>query len=138
MFTSKSKRLGFLGTLLFHLVFVFICFYTTMGSNFVLPPEGVEVQYMPIEKINKTEETILISEDEVVNEELVDSEKLVEKLIQDKNDDTVLPTYEDTITDQDDNIEEEDQSKVDQITRIIQYLKTLPVKTISIDKAPDW
>ena len=33
-----------------------------------------------------------------------------------------------------DNIEEEDQAKVDQITRIIQYLKTLPVKTISIDK----
>ena len=33
-----------------------------------------------------------------------------------------------------DNIEEEDQSKVDQITRIIQYLKTLPVRTISIDK----
>ena len=33
-----------------------------------------------------------------------------------------------------DNIEEEDQAKVDQITRIIQYLKTLPVKTVSIDK----
>jgi len=33
-----------------------------------------------------------------------------------------------------DNIEEEDQAKVDQITRIVQYLKTLPVKTISIDK----
>jgi len=33
-----------------------------------------------------------------------------------------------------DNIEEEDESKVEQITRIIQYLKTLPVKTISISK----
>ena len=33
-----------------------------------------------------------------------------------------------------DNIEEEDQAKVDQMTRIIQYLKTLPVKTVSIDK----
>lgn len=32
------------------------------------------------------------------------------------------------------NLEEEDDSKVDQIVRIIQYLKTLPVKTISIDK----
>jgi 5'-3' exonuclease len=33
-----------------------------------------------------------------------------------------------------DNHEEEDDSKVDQIVRIIQYLKTLPVKTVSIDK----
>ena len=32
------------------------------------------------------------------------------------------------------NLEEEDESKVDQIVRIIQYLKTLPVRTISIDK----
>jgi DNA polymerase-1 len=33
-----------------------------------------------------------------------------------------------------DNLEEEDESKVEQITRIIQYLKTLPVKTISLSK----
>jgi len=33
-----------------------------------------------------------------------------------------------------DNLEEEDQSKVDQITRIIQYLKTLPIKTITLGK----
>tara|TARA_R110000822_G_scaffold18061_6_gene60017 strand:+ start:466 stop:1491 length:1026 start_codon:yes stop_codon:yes gene_type:complete len=33
-----------------------------------------------------------------------------------------------------DNHDEEDDSKVDQIVRIIHYLKTLPVKTISIDK----
>ena len=33
-----------------------------------------------------------------------------------------------------DNIEEEDQSKIDQITRIIQYLKTLPIKTITLGK----
>ena len=33
-----------------------------------------------------------------------------------------------------DNVEEEHDSKVDQMVRIIQYLKTLPVKTVSIDK----
>jgi len=33
-----------------------------------------------------------------------------------------------------DNLEEEDDAKIDQIVRIIQYLKTLPVKTVSIDK----
>ena len=33
-----------------------------------------------------------------------------------------------------DNHDEEDDSKVDQIVRIIHYLKTLPVKTVSIDK----
>jgi DNA polymerase I len=32
------------------------------------------------------------------------------------------------------NIEEEDESKVDQIVRIIQYLKTLPVKTVSLPR----
>lgn len=32
------------------------------------------------------------------------------------------------------NIEEEDESKIDQIVRIIQYLKTLPVKTISLPR----
>lgn len=33
-----------------------------------------------------------------------------------------------------DNLEEEDDSKVDQIIRIIQYLQTLPVKTISLSR----
>ena len=33
-----------------------------------------------------------------------------------------------------DNLEDEHDAKVDQIVRIIQYLKTLPVKTVSIDK----
>ena len=33
-----------------------------------------------------------------------------------------------------DNLEDEHDVKVDQIVRIIQYLKTLPVKTVSIDK----
>ena len=33
-----------------------------------------------------------------------------------------------------DNLEEEHDSKIDQMVRIIQYLKTLPVKTVSIDK----
>jgi 5'-3' exonuclease len=33
-----------------------------------------------------------------------------------------------------DNLEDEDDSKVDQIIRIIQYLKTLPVKTVSLPR----
>ena len=33
------------------------------------------------------------------------------------------------------DLEEEDTSKIDQIIRIIQYLKTLPVKILSLDKA---
>ena len=33
-----------------------------------------------------------------------------------------------------DSLEEEDDSKVDQIVRIIQYLKTLPVKTVSLPR----
>ena len=33
-----------------------------------------------------------------------------------------------------DNIEEEGEAKLDQITRLIQYLKLIPVKTIAIDK----
>ena len=33
-----------------------------------------------------------------------------------------------------DNLEDEHDAKVDQIVRIIQYLKTLPVKTVSLDK----
>ena len=33
-----------------------------------------------------------------------------------------------------DNLEDEHDAKVDQMVRIIQYLKTLPVKTVSLDK----
>ena len=33
-----------------------------------------------------------------------------------------------------DNLEDEDDAKIDQIIRVIQYLKTLPVKTVSLDK----
>jgi DNA polymerase-1 len=34
-----------------------------------------------------------------------------------------------------DNLDEEDDSKIDQIVRIAQYLKTLPIHTISLDRA---
>ena len=33
-----------------------------------------------------------------------------------------------------DDLEDEDDAKIDQIVRIIQYLKSLPVKTVSLDK----
>ena len=33
-----------------------------------------------------------------------------------------------------DNLEEENDAKIDQMVRVIQYLKTLPVKTLTIDK----
>jgi len=33
------------------------------------------------------------------------------------------------------NLEDEDDSKIDQMVRVIQYLKTLPVKTLTLDKA---
>jgi hypothetical protein len=108
MFNSKSKRLGFFGTILFHVLFIIVCFYTTMGSTLILPPEGIEVQYMPYEKINKAEETILVSKDKVVDEVVVDHDELVEKLIQEKTEETVLPTYEDSLTNQDQNPEKED------------------------------
>ena len=35
------------------------------------------------------------------------------------------------------NLDDEHDSKVDQIVRVIQYLKTLPVKTVIIDKVED-
>ena len=33
------------------------------------------------------------------------------------------------------NLEQEDDSKIDQLVRIIQYLKTLPITTLSLDKS---
>ena len=50
MLNSKSKKIGFLGTCLFHLFILFICFFSSIGYTSVVLPEGMEVQYMPYEE----------------------------------------------------------------------------------------
>ena len=107
MFNSRNKRLGFFGTLLFHVVFIIVCIYSTMGSNFILPPEGIEVQYLPYESLHEIQETTLVQDNQSIENELIDQVKNVEKLIKEKEDDTVLPNDEDTVTFQDNEMKEE-------------------------------
>ena len=69
-----------------------------MGSNFVSPPEGIEVQYLPYERLHEIQETTLVPDNQLIEKELVDQVKNVEKLIKEKEDDIVLPNDEDTVT----------------------------------------
>ena len=59
MLNSKSKQVGFVGTLLFHLVIFLLCLLSSIGYTSIEPPVGIEIQFVTqeleiIDKLNNT------------------------------------------------------------------------------------
>mgnify|MGYP001483747844 FL=1 len=95
MLNSKSKQVGFVGTLLFHLVVFLLCLFSSIGYTSIEPPVGIEIQFVSqeleiIDKLNNTTKASSISS--IKNEEIAEN-VIVE---QDKN--IQLPNEQDTLT----------------------------------------
>jgi hypothetical protein len=78
MRTSKSKKIGFIGTFLFHILLMLICFFASIGYTSIIPPEGIEIQYLPYEDSIVEEEIVV--ENEIQPQES-DSPKIIEDII---------------------------------------------------------
>lgn len=78
MSTSKGKKIGFIGTFIFHMLLLLICLFSSIGYTSIIPPEGIEIQYLPYED-SVVEEEVFV-ENEIQPEES-DNPKVVEDVI---------------------------------------------------------
>jgi len=78
MSDSKGKKIGFIGTFIFHMLLLLICLFSSIGYTSIIPPEGIEIQYLPYED-SVVEEEVFI-ENEIQPEES-DNPKVVEDII---------------------------------------------------------
>ena len=51
MLNSKSKRVGFVGTVFFHIGLLIICFFSSIGYTSVDFPVGIEIEFIPYQEI---------------------------------------------------------------------------------------
>lgn len=93
MLNSKSKKIGFFGTVVFHLLLFLVCFFSTIGSNPIVLPEMVEITYVPDTELR--EEAFVEPKVEVSES---DEEKKVEDIITDKSETLDIPNAEDTLS----------------------------------------
>ena len=78
MRASKGKKIGFIGTFIFHMLLLLICLFSSIGYTSIIPPEGIEIQYLPYED-SVVEEEVFV-ENEIQPEES-DNPKVVEDVI---------------------------------------------------------
>ena len=76
MGNSKSKKIGFISTILFHIILLLICFFATIGYTSVIPLEGIEIQYLPYEDS-------ILEEEIVVKNEIQPKESNSPKIVED-------------------------------------------------------
>tara|TARA_B100000965_G_C19483002_1_gene709470 strand:- start:128 stop:847 length:720 start_codon:yes stop_codon:yes gene_type:complete len=80
MRNSNTKKIGFIGTFVFHLLLLLICFFSSIGYTSIIPQEGVAIQYLPYEDAVVEEEIVI--ENEILPKES-DNPKIVEDIIVD-------------------------------------------------------
>ena len=95
MLNSKSKQVGLVGTLLFHLVVFLLCLLSSIGYTSIEPPVGIEIQFVPqeleiIDKLNNTDKASSISS--------IKNEDIVENVIVEQEQNIQLPNEQDTLT----------------------------------------
>ncbi len=95
MLNSKSKQVGFVGTLLFHLVIFLLCLLSSIGYTSIEPPVGIEIQFVSqeleiVDKLNNTDKASSISS--------IKNKEIVENIIVEKEQNIQLPNEQDTLT----------------------------------------
>lgn len=81
MLNSKSKKAGFFGTLLFHLIVLLICLLTSIGYTSIEEPTGIAIAFAPYQdltnidntndKINTLEKPVSSIDNAVVAEKII-------------------------------------------------------------------
>ena len=94
MLNSKNKKIGFFGTVVFHLIIFLMCMFTTIGRDSVDPPQGIEISYAPYQKHNE--------EDSFVEPQLESSEskdpQVIKEVVTESIDNINVPSAQDTVT----------------------------------------
>jgi hypothetical protein len=133
MSISKSKKIGFIGTFVFHMLFLVICFFSSIGYTSIAPPEGIEIQYLPYEDSVFEEEIVVQSE---IQPKESDNPKIVEDIIVDDSELVEISEGQDSI-----NLNELEMAEApvisSELEEVFSKLNSLPSITTSISDTKD-
>lgn len=98
MLNSKSKRVGFVGTVFFHIGLLIICFFSSIGYTSVDFPVGIEIEFIPYQEIKPVEKTHDNKNHTASNLSDINKEDIVEEVILQEEQTTTIPNQEDSVT----------------------------------------
>ena len=98
MINSKSKRVGLIGTLFFHLGIVLICLFSSIGYTSIDEPIGIEIEFLPYNDSHLMEDIISSKSSSTLIESNIITDNKVENLIIEETESIKMPEEEDTLT----------------------------------------
>ena len=98
MFNSKSKKVGFFGTLLFHLGIILICFFSSIGYTSIEVPMGIEIDFVPYQKLDLSEEISQSMNNMDIENKPVENENTIEDILVEEDETIEVPHEQDTLT----------------------------------------
>ena len=107
MLKNKNKRVGVLGTILFHLVIILACFFSSIGYTSVEEQLGIPIQFIPFQDldINSEDEKFIKDSDLVISEE-IDYETEIQEIIVENDETLKIPSLEDSVLVTEDNFDD--------------------------------
>ena len=104
---NKNKRVGVLGTILFHLVIILACFFSSIGYTSVEEQLGIPIQFIPFQEldINSEDEKLIIDSDLVISEK-IDYETEIQEIIVENDETLKIPSLEDSVLVTEDNLDD--------------------------------
>ena len=132
MFNSKSKRLGFLGTLCFHTALLLFCFFSSIGHSSVKLPKGIEIEFVPYQELKKSSEAIKKAHSNQTSDSKAfnNDENIVAKNILQDNETVNIPNEEDSVTA---FLDPSDEPKVTQQTEDALFTALEPETDVDVD-----
>ncbi|MAQ31694.1 MAG: hypothetical protein CMD26_03040 [Flavobacteriales bacterium] len=98
MFKDKNKSVGLLGTILFHLAIILICFFSSIGYTSVEEQLGIPIQFIPFQEFDiNSEDEKLIDDSDLVVSEAIDSETKIQDIIVENEETIKIPSLEDSV-----------------------------------------
>lgn len=98
MFKDKNKSVGLLGTILFHLAIILICFFSSIGYTSVEEQLGIPIQFIPFQEFDiNSEDEKLIDDSDLVFSEAIDSETKIQDIIVENEETIKIPSLEDSV-----------------------------------------
>lgn len=133
MGTSKSKKIGLIGTFVFHILLLLICFFSSIGYTSIAPPEGIEIQYLPYEDSVVEEEIVVESK---IQPKESDNPKIVEDIIVDDSEFVEIFEGQDSI-----NVNELEMAEAplisSELEEVLSKLNSIPSSTPAISENKD-
>jgi len=137
MLNSKSKKVGFLGTLLFHSIIFLLCFFSSIGYTSMEPPVGIEIQFLPnqeLDIVDKLNTQINTLDQSVAS---INNEHTLENVITEKEETIQRPNEADTLTLANSDIENQSMKVSIELEDALSRLLELDDSKLHADTAND-